>query len=106
MTQPDLPDHDDDILAVFDRVMAAEPEIKAAGKPKNRRAAEKRHALKHDDGRRKRATGRTAQFNLKIKPESKAAMVAASQKYDMLLAEMAEAAFEQYLAQLAKRGKK
>ena len=47
------------------------------GKPAVRRAREKRNALSPDDGRRKRATGRTAQFNVKMKPELKRQIVQA-----------------------------
>lgn len=98
---------DDDMLAAFDATFATAPELKAASKPRNRRAAEKRHGLRHDDGRRKRATGRTAQFNLKIRPEYKARMTEIAQSNGVLLAELAEQAFDLLFQQIAAtKGKK
>ncbi len=100
------PDIEEDMLAAFDAAFGRQPELKAAGTPQKRRAAEKRIGLRHDDGRRKRATGRTAQFNLKIKPEAKASAIEAAKKYDVLIAELAERGFELAIAELAAKGKK
>lgn len=98
---------EDDILSAFDQTFRVDAALKKAGSPKVRRAAEKKHALKHDDGRSKRATGRTAQFNLKIKPDYKARMVEAAKTHNVLLAELAERAFDLLLAELAAtKGKK
>lgn len=92
---------EDDILSAFDQTFRVNAALKEAGKPKVRRAAEKKHALKHDDGRSKRATGRTAQFNLKIRPDYKTRMVAAAKTHDVLLADLAELAFDLLLSELA-----
>lgn len=96
---------EEDLMVAFEQAFANDVAMKVAAKPKNRKAAEKRQALRHDDGRRKRATGRTAQFNLKIRPEYKTRMLEAAKAHNRLLAEMAEEAFELYLSKLSKKGK-
>lgn len=92
---------DDDMLAAFDAAFATAPALKDAMKPKNRSGAEKRHAMKHDDKRRNRATGRTAQLNLKVRPELKAQLHEAAKTHERLLADLAEEAFALLLAKLA-----
>jgi len=42
--------------------------------------AERKMAVRPDDGRRKRATGRTVQFNVMMKPNVKAAIAKAAHK--------------------------
>lgn len=66
-------------------------------KPKVRRAKEKRHALRPDDGRRKRATGRTAQFNTKMKPDLRDRVAQASRMTGKAIAVLVEEALEAYL---------
>jgi predicted HicB family RNase H-like nuclease len=54
----------------------AEPGREAARRGK----AERKMTVKPEDGRRKRATGRTAQFNVMMKPEVKAAISKAAHR--------------------------
>lgn len=50
------------------------------------------------DGRRARATGRNVQLNLKVTPEFKARLVAAAERRKMLLVEVLETAFQDWIA--------
>jgi hypothetical protein len=68
----------DDLDAQLAAAYRADREVADMGKPSVRRAREKQHALSPDDGRRKRKTGRTAQFNVKMKPDLKRQVVQAS----------------------------
>lgn len=101
-----ISDDGDDLLAAFEQTFANDSTLKTAASPKNRKAAEKRHARNPLDGRSKRATGRTAQLNLKIRPESKDRMVAAAKTNDVLIAELAERGFDLVLEELAAAGSK
>lgn len=94
---------EDEIGAAFEAAFRTVPDLVEMGSPAKRRAAEKRIALSPDDGRRKRATGRTEQFNVKMKPELRQSIIAASRRHDISMAVMAERAFEAYLEHLKKR---
>jgi predicted HicB family RNase H-like nuclease len=65
-----------------------------------RRAREKSYALNPEDGRRKRATGRTKAFNVKMKPELHSRIVKASRQHDVSITVMCEQAFEMILTKL------
>ena len=67
----------DDIDAALADAFGA-PEVVALADPRKRRAREKRMGLSPDDGRRKRATGRTKQFNCKMRPDLHRQLVQAS----------------------------
>ena len=96
---------EEEIMAAFDAAYNSEPDLIEMGKPERRKAAEKRYARNPNDGRSKRATGRTAQFNFKCKPDLKRQVVQASKTHKMTIAELAEQAFQAYLATLpAKKG--
>jgi hypothetical protein len=88
----------DDLDAQLAAAYGADREVMDMGKPAVRRAREKRNALSPDDGRRKRKTGRTAQFNLKMKPEVKRQFVQASRDRGIAISVIAEEAFLAYLA--------
>jgi len=95
----------DDIDQIDAALVAAyrDTDIKASASPKARKAREKRAALAPDDGRRKRATGRTAQFNVKVKPELRHRTIQASRQHDMPISVLVEKALEAYLAKLMKK---
>lgn len=97
-------DSDDDVLAALARAHRVAPEVSGID-PRARRERERRHALRPDDGRRKRATGRTSQFNVKMKPDLKRRIVEASRAHDKHIAVLAEQAFEALLAKLEKSGR-
>jgi hypothetical protein len=73
------------------------PEAVALADTKKRRAREKRMSLSPDDGRRKRATGRTKQFNCKMRPELHRQIVQASRSLGKSITVMCEEAFTAYL---------
>ena len=74
------------------------PEVAAFADPRKRRAREKRMRLSPDDGRRKRNTGRTKQFNCKMRPELHRQLVQASRVSGKSIVVMCEEAFVAYLA--------
>lgn len=77
--------------------------IREPTNPKARKKRERKHALRHDDGRRRRKTGRTAQFNFKAKPELREQVNLVCRDYDLKVAEFMEAAIEAHLAKLSKK---
>src|SRR5262245_32901354 len=87
----------EDIDAALADAFAA-PEAVALADPKKRRARERRMRLSPDDGRRKRATGRTKQFNCKMRPELHRQIVQASRVLGKSITVMCEEAFASYLA--------
>jgi hypothetical protein len=81
------------------------PEAVEIADPKKRRARERRMRLSADDGRRKRATGRTKQFNCKMRPDLHRQLVQASRVLGKSITVMCEEAFMAYLtANGARRG--
>ena len=92
---------DDIDAALFDAL--GTPEVAALTDPRKRRAREKRMSLSPTDGRRKRKTGRTAQFNVKIRADLKAQVLRASRDHRLLIAEVVESALMAYLPTLEKR---
>jgi hypothetical protein len=74
------------------------PEVAAFADPRRRRAREKRMKLSPDDGRRKRSTGRTKQFNCKMRPDLHRRLVQASRVSGKSIVVMCEEAFLAYLA--------
>lgn len=69
-----------------------------------RRKREKRMALSPDDGRRKKATGRTKQFNCKMLPELHKQLVQASRRHDISITVMVERAMVAFIAELDRAG--
>jgi hypothetical protein len=67
-----------------------------------RRAREK-PALSPNDGRVKRATGRTVQLNVMIRPEMKERLVNASRDHRMMIVEIIERGVEKALAELGSK---
>ncbi len=65
-----------------------------------RRKREKRMALSPDDGRRKRATGRTKQFNVNMKPELHKQIVQRSRRHGISITVMVERAMAALIAEL------
>ena len=92
----------DDLDAQLAAAYQADREVADMGKPSVRRAREKQHALSPDDGRRKRKTGRTAQFNVKMKPDLKRQIVNVSRDRGIAISALAEQAFVALLAKLAR----
>jgi hypothetical protein len=91
------PGGEDEITAAFDAAYGSDPGLVEMAKPAKRRAAEKRIALRPDDGRRKRATGRTVQFNVNMRPEIKEKIVKAARQGDMSVTAWIEQAALAYL---------
>ena len=89
----------DDIDAALAEALGT-PEVVALADPRKRRAREKRMALSQDDGRRKRATGRTKQFNCKMRPELHRRLVQASRRSGTPITLLCEQAFEAFLTTL------
>jgi predicted HicB family RNase H-like nuclease len=73
-------------------------EVVALADPRKRRGREKRMCLSADDGRRKRATGRSKQFNCKMRPELHRQLVQVSRASGKSIVVMCEEAFTAYLA--------
>lgn len=96
-------DDEDNVLAALEKAYRVAPEVSGVD-PKARRERERQHALRPDDGRRARATGRTAQFNVKMKPELKQRIIEASRAHNSAIAVLAEQAFEALLVKLGKKG--
>jgi predicted HicB family RNase H-like nuclease len=94
----------DDIDAALANAFG-EPEVAALVDKDKRRKREKRMALSPDDGRRKRATGRTKQFNCKMKPDLHKRIVQASRKYDISITVMVERAMQAIIGELERGGK-
>ena len=82
-----------------------EPEVVALVDKEKRRKREKKMALSPDDGRRKRATGRTKQFNCKMKPDLHRRIVQASRTQGLSITVLVERALQAYLAELERGGK-
>ena len=61
---------------------------------------ERRLAANPEDGRRKRATGRTKAFNCKMKPDLHKRIVQASRKHGRSITAMCEQAFVDFLTKL------
>jgi predicted HicB family RNase H-like nuclease len=80
-----------------------EPEAVEIADPKKRRARERRMRLSADDGRSKRATGRTKQFNCKMRPELHRRLVQASRLSGVSITVLCEQAFEALLTDMEKR---
>ena len=89
-------DQMDDIDAALSDAFGL-PEVVALADPRKRRGREKRMSLSPDDGRRKRATGRTKQFNCKIRPDLHRQLVQASRASGKSIVVMCEEAFTAYL---------
>ena len=68
---------------------------RAAQTIKGRKKLEKKRPT-DGDGRSKRATGRTAQLNLKERPEWRAELITAAGSRGMLMVEFVELMFEQW----------
>jgi hypothetical protein len=81
----------------------AKPEAVDLADSKRRRAREKRMRLSPDDGRRKRSTGRTKQFNCKMRPELHRQLVQKSRMLGKSITVMCEEAFASYLAAMGAR---
>ena len=95
-----MTDHTKD-LDEIDSVLAqalGNPDVAELLDMKNRRKREKRMRVSPDDGRRKRATGRTKQFNAKMLPELHRQIVQASRVSGVPIVMMLEEAFKAYLA--------
>ena len=82
----------EDIEAALAEALGA-PEIVAVGDQRKRRARERRMRLSPDDGRRRRATGRTKQFNCKMRPDLHRQLVQASRFLGKSITVMCEEAF-------------
>jgi hypothetical protein len=103
-----MTDHAKD-LDEIDSVLAAalgNPEVSELLDTKSRIKRERRMRVSPDDGRRKRATGRTKQFNAKMLPELHRQIVQTSRVTGIPIVVMLEEAFRAYLATKgsAKRG--
>jgi hypothetical protein len=92
-------DQMDDIDAALADAFGS-PEVAALADPRKRRGREKRMSLSPDDGRRKRASGRTKQFNCKMRPDLHRQLVQASRASGKSIVVMCEEAFAVYLAAL------
>jgi hypothetical protein len=93
----------EDIEAALALAFSKAPEAIAMVEPAARRAREKRMRLSPTDGRRARRTGRTAQFNVKIRADLKTQVVRASRDHRLLISELVEQALTTYLATLGAR---
>src|SRR5690242_20381745 len=92
------------MAGLFSKVFEADPAQKAAGTAKVRKEAERQHGLAAEDGRRKRAAGRTKQCNLKMNPADHARLVAESRDRDVLMIVVIEEALAMYYAAKEKKG--
>jgi hypothetical protein len=102
-------DHSIDSIDDIDAALAsafAEPDVSDVVNKAKRNRREKRMALSPDDGRRKRATGRTKQFNCKMKPELHKQLVQASRRHDISITVMVERAMAAFIAELDRAGGK
>ena len=95
----------DDIDAALANAFG-EPEIVALVDKNKRQKREKRMGLSPDDGRRKRATGRTKQFNCKMKPELHRQLVQASRRHGISITVLTERAIAALIAELDRGGKR
>jgi hypothetical protein len=93
---------DDNIEDINGALMRAlgDPEIVAMSDLPKRRKRERGMRLSPDDGRRKRATGRTKQFNCDMRPELHRRIVQASRLSGKTIVRICEEAFSAYLAHL------
>jgi len=91
-------DNFDDLNAALASAFAM-PEVAALVDKEKRRKREKKYALSPDDGRRARATGRTKQFNCKMKPELHKRLVQASRTTGVPITVICEDALDAYLKQ-------
>ena len=85
--------NDDLDNALFEAFGPADPAREAARRGK----AERKMTVRPDDGRRKRATGRTVQFNIMMKPDVKAAISKAAHKAGVPVTEWIEMAARAYM---------
>lgn len=83
-------DSTDDIAVAWGRVMAAAGGRKTKGATVKSRAEAEKPPVLPTDGRRLRATGRTLQLNIKVKPTFRDELTALAEKRDIGLAEMLE----------------
>lgn len=90
-----IDDIDAAIADAFGKADASE--ITDTGK---RRKREKRMALSPDDGRRKRATGRTKQFNVNMKPDLHKQIVQRSRRHGIPITVLVERAMSALIAEL------
>src|SRR5262249_60288390 len=81
----------------------ATPEAVDLADPKKRRARERCMRLSPDDGRRRRSTGRTKQFNCKMRPELHRQIVQASRVLGKSITVVWEEAFAAYLEKMVVR---
>jgi hypothetical protein len=86
----------DDIEAALMAAYRDDAPIKEA---KRRGKKEREMRVRPDDGRRLRATGRTAQFNVGMKPDVKAAIMRAAHKAGIPMTEWIERAALAYVGQ-------
>ena len=98
------PDSIDDLDAALAKAYGANPRTPIA-EAKARRAREKR-VVNPNDGRRAKFTGRTVQFNVKMKPDLKMRIVQASRAHGLPMAVFAEQAFEAFIKSLQAKGGK
>lgn len=87
----------DSLWGAADEAVRSIPPLKKLHEPAVRRAAERRHNMRHDDGRKARATGRTEQFNVRVSVEQRAAVVECCKSKGILIAEFVESAFHREL---------
>jgi hypothetical protein len=83
-------DSTEDIAAAWGRVMVAAGGRKTKGATVKSRAEAEKPPVLPTDGRRERATGRTLQLNMKVKPAFRDDLVALADKHQIGLAEMLE----------------
>lgn len=74
----------------------ASPRKTAGASVADRKGAEKRARLE-EDGRSKRATGRTAQLGVRLRPEMLEAIKQEADTRDVLVVEVIEAAWDAYV---------
>lgn len=83
-------DNPDDIAAAWSRVLAAAGTRKTKGATVRSRAEAEKPPVLPTDGRRLRATGRTKQMNMKVKPSYYDELAELASKRGVGLAEMSE----------------
>jgi hypothetical protein len=80
----------DDVGAAWGRMLAAAGGRKTKGATVASRSAAEKPPVLPTDGRRLRATGRTQQLNMKVKPEYRTELETLAAERDIGLAEMSE----------------
>jgi hypothetical protein len=84
----------------------AEEPATVAGEAKIRKAREMKNGPKKPDGRMLKATGRTVQFNIKMKPELKERIADVSYRHGLAVTAFIEQAAEAFIAKLEGKGGK